>query len=167
MKPAVAHSGLAIFTAAISCLAISLLCGCGDPPTTAMDWVGSIEVEGKLLPDSSSADSISIKLDGNNLGYFPCPHILTDLFAGTHQVEVTTIARYEQDTLQYFSEPKNVTVEPGQTVSAVFTLATDIPESPYAGYMAPDFQLYDLDSNLVSLSGLADQVVLLYFFAST
>ena len=32
---------------------------------------------------------------------------------------------------------------------------------------APDFTLYDLDSNLVTLSNLEGEVVFLYFFANT
>ena len=163
-----------IVTASIPLLLIALLIwGCGDPPSTAVDIrFGSIQVDGRLLPDSSAADSIWILVDPDpdsiyTQVYFPNPHILTELPAGTHLLAVGTVARYESDTLAYYSVPRLVEVQPAQITTATFALTTNIPTAPREGYIAPDFQLYDLDSNLVSLSGLSGEIVLLYFFTST
>ncbi|GEM_PF-1316906 len=153
-------------TASIPLLLIVLLLGgCGDAPTTATDWVGNLQVLG-TLQGGQPADSLLISLDGDTLGYLPNPHTFENLIAGEHFLGVYTVARYENDTLEYFCQPKTVSVNPGQTTVAEFSLITDIPESPYPGYVAPDFALYDLDSNLVSLSGLNGKIVLLYFFES-
>lgn len=142
------------------------LWSCGDLPTAAVEQRGSIEVGG-VLPDNSPADSIHVTLDEDLLGYFPNPHIIENLLVGTYWVEVRTTALYESDTLDYYSELQKVKVSHKQTTIATFPLDTDIPVSPYAGYVAPDFELNDIESNLVSLSGLAGEVVLLYFFTAT
>jgi len=140
-----------------------LIWGCGDPPTTAVEQRGSIEVRG-MMTDSTLADSIHITLDDTFLGSFPNPHICENILAGTHLVEVGSIDVQSDTVVEYWSTPQLVEVLPNATTLTEFTLVT---EAPYVGNIAPDFDLRDLDSNLVSLSGSAGEVVLLYFFTAT
>ena len=165
MSAALRH--VPIGMAALALLAASLLLwSCGNPPTSAVEQRGSIEVQGFLLPGNMPADSIRITLDEDSLGYFPNMYTLEGIIAGTHRLDIATRAIYGVDTLDYYSAPQEVEVAANQKAVAEFALSTDIPESPYEGYMAPDFELYDLDSSIVSLSELEGQVVLLYFFTT-
>jgi len=151
--------------AALTCAAICAigLYGCGDPPTNAVEQRGSILVRG-ILPNDSLADSVNIKLDNEMLGVFLNPHTVVGLYAGKHLLEIGSVQVQDTTTLTYFSAPRLVEVLHNLVTTADFEL---VAQGPYPGNPAPDFELYDLDSNLVSLSGLAGKVVLLYFFEST
>lgn len=143
--------------------AVVVLWGCGDPPTTAVEQRGAIEVTG-ILPNDSLTDSITITLDEDSLGCFANPHCCENLLAGTHLVGVGAMDHQGDTTVEYWSMPQLVEVRFDETTLVEFHLVT---EAPYVGNVAPDFALYDLDSNLVSLSGLEGEVVMLYFFTST
>ena len=163
-----------IFIIAAVLLALTLLFwGCGDPPTTAVEQRGSIEISGFLLPDTNLAkldttdvadvDSINIKLDDDSLGYFDNPYKIENVIAGIHQLQVISWWRSEiLDSSFKFQRTDVITVEPKVVNTEDFYL---IRGGPYIGNPAHDFELYDLNSNLVSLSGSAGKVVLLYFFA--
>ncbi len=155
--------------AAFLLIAAFMIWNCGDTPTSADEEMGSIEVRG-YLPNNDPADSIIISLDGDSLGIFLNPYILENLIAGIHQLEVRSRDIFAPDSIiNYYSPPTKVKVWNGLSIPWNFALVADvIPVSPYAGYMAPDFELYDLDTNLVSLSDLtnANKVALLYFFSS-
>ncbi len=153
---------LTIFSA-IVLLGIAVLWGCGDAPSTAVDLVGSIEVIG-YLPNDSLAEFIDVTLDDQPLGIFANPHTLTDILAGMHKLGVVTWDTLPSDSIEEYSRTEYVTIEPGQVTTAEIFLFAD---GPYEGNPAPDFTLYDLDSNLVALSDFTGEIVLLYFFVST
>lgn len=146
-----------------------MLWSCGEAPNVVDEQRGSIEVRG-YLPNNELADSVIISLDGDSLGMFLNPHVAENILAGIHQLEVKSRQVFNPDSIVlYYSTPMEVTVQNGATVLQEFNLVADIPVSPYAGYMAPYFELYDLDTNLVTLTDLtnADNVALLYFFHSS
>ncbi len=147
----------------IALAGLVVLWGCGDSPSTAVDLVGSIEVIG-YLPNDSLAEFIDITLDDQPLGIFANPHTLTDILAGMHKLGVVTWDTLPSDSIEEYSRTEYVTIEPGQVTTAEIFLVAD---GPYEGNPAPDFTLYDLDSNLVALSDFTGEIVLLYFFVST
>ncbi|MFH1862123.1 MAG: hypothetical protein ABH878_04850 [bacterium] len=144
-----------------------LLNGCGNPPGAPTEQRGSIEAAAVLLPDSVAADSINVILDTQPLGEYSNPCLIENVYAGKHLLEVSAQLILTNDTLEYYGSPQLVEVHPDQKTSTFFALSTDLSVAPYEGYLAPGFELYDLDSNQVSLEGLSGEVVLLYFFTST
>ncbi|MCX6641667.1 MAG: hypothetical protein NTW14_14475 [bacterium] len=137
--------------------------GCGDPPATAVLQYGSIRVEA-LLPDSTLADSVEIALDDVNLGTYDNPYTLNNVLAGSHLLAMSHTDSIAPDSSIEYQNSDTLTVSSGQVSAASWTL---IAEGPYPGNPAPQFSVYDLDSNLVSLAGSAGKIVLLYFFEST
>lgn len=133
-----------------------LLGGCGDPPASPPEQLrGHLEVVG-IMPNDSLADSVQITIDEVLLGTFENPHLCENIVAGTHLVEVNT-QEMSDSTLIEYSGAQQVTILPDSTIQRQFALLG----------LAPDFKLYDLDSNLVSMSSLSGKVVMLYFFVST
>jgi hypothetical protein len=139
------------------------LWGCGDTPSAPEEQVGSIQVYG-MLPDSTQAEHIGITLDDIDLGIFDNPHTVEDVQAGLHKLEVMTWDTIAPDEIEQYYSMTFVEVDPQQVSVAELSLTQ---EGPFVGNPAPDFSLYDLDSNLVSLSGLEGKVLLLYFFSNT
>jgi hypothetical protein len=142
-----------------------LFWGCGDPPQAPQEQRGQVVVQG-TLPDNNLADSMQITLDDVNLGYVHTnPDTLTNLWAGTHRISIKTYQLYQGSVLEYLNIPHTVIVGPALTTVDVCSLTADIPSAPYVGFMAPDFNTYDLDTNVVCRDSLAGKVALLYFWS--
>ncbi|MBU0517429.1 peroxiredoxin family protein [bacterium] len=145
---------------------ILLFSGCGDAPTDPVEQRGTLVING-IMPSGSPADSVWIMLDSETLGTFANPH-QTSVFAGNHFLEVKSFVYVNPDSsTDYFSAPQYVEVLNNQTVIAEFQLETDIPIAPYAGAMAPDFTVFDIASNQISLADLSGKIAVLYFYSFT
>jgi hypothetical protein len=144
-------------TIATLALCAVLLCGCETesilPPP---ELRGDLEVLGFTVPDGEHPDSINIALDGDSLGWFSNPHVFAGIYAGTHLVEISVFKAVDTTMVEY-SGAASAIIEASQSLQLDIAMLG----------LAPDFELYDLDSNLVSMSNLSGQVVLLYFFHST
>jgi hypothetical protein len=141
-----------------ACLAIAglLLFGCGTPPGAPPEQLRGNILITSVLPSDSLPDSIEILIDEVSWGLFANPHLCEGVVAGMHLVEVLAREITAAETIEY-SGAQHVAVLPDSTVEQQFSLLG----------LAPDFALYDLDSNLVSMSSLLGKVVMLYFFHST
>jgi hypothetical protein len=147
-------TGLSISVTGLICGA--MIMSCGNPPGSAQVQMGDIEIHATLPPNSTLADSVTVVLDADTLGTFANPHTVYSVVAGSHWLDV----RYSDSVTDYqYSDA--IIVGSGQTTQANWTLTA---AGAYPGNPAPNFTVYDLDSNLVSLSGLSGKIVLLYFF---
>jgi len=135
-----------------------ILWGCGTPPGSPPEPLrGNLEVAAFTVPDGEYPDSICIALDGDTLGdWFANPHTFSDLFAGTHLVEVSVLKTIDTVEVEYS----------GAAQALIEGDSTQQLEIAMLG-LAPDFALADFEGDSVWMDSLRGKVVLLYFFAST
>ncbi len=154
-----------MITAAILMIVIFLILGCGDSPSTAVEWLGSIEVEGYYYADADTTnpiypDIINVTIDEEQIGYVSNPFTIENVYAGLHRLTVVS-----WDSVNSDSVGKLDTIRVNKDELSL----TDFKFGPVVipGFPAPDFSFSDLAGSTISHSDLSGKILLLYFFSWT
>ena len=127
---------------------------CGKTPTdTPPIQYGSAKIVAQI--DSISVDSAEVILDNISLGLKSLPFLMTDIIAGTHQFSLKKEDPFSP--IDYSSVPKLAAVPANDTAEVVIALTK----------LAPNFTLYNLDNEEITLEHYRGKVVLLIFYSYT
>ena len=125
---------------------------------TRADLRGCICVS--AVSDNQTFDSVTVKLDGVDLGWGDNPRLISDVTEGLHRLFVASIIGDDD----WETSLRDVAVTANDTTSETADL---IKIAPTVGEHAPDLECVDIDDSTHYLSDHWGEVIYLYFFEHT